>query len=288
MKKTVVSIGEILWDVLPEGKKAGGSSMNVALNLHKQGINSLFISAMGDDENGRQLIKFLNDLQYPTDLIQVNVLPTSTVLVELDKQQQATYAIAEPVAWDKIELTAELISTVKHADAMVYCSLTCRNETSRNTILTLLTHAKIKIFDLNLRPPFYTIDTLKSLLQSADILKVNEHELAYLKNELQLKGSSEEELLKQLGNVFNIQIVCLTMGEKGAFAWHKNKIFGHSGYAVEVADTVGAGDAFLATFVASYLNGYAMEEVLDRACKIGAFVASQNGANPNYGVDILE
>ena len=287
MQKTVISIGEILWDVFPEGKKAGGSSMNVALNLHKQGINSQFISAVGNDENGKELIEFLASNDFPTHLIQVSALPTSTVPVKLDEHKQATYTILEPVAWDAIELTNELVDAVKNADALVYCSLTCRNETSRNTIFNLLKHAKLKVFDINLREPFYTIATLKQLLAAADILKVNEHELVYLKNELYLSGSTDEQLLKQLSHAFDIQIICLTIGDKGAYALHDDFLHHHKGYAVKVADTVGAGDSFLATFIASYLNGYLIDTVLDRACKVGAFVASQHGANPAYGDEVF-
>ncbi|WP_316796070.1 carbohydrate kinase [Pedobacter agri] len=288
MKKTVVAIGEILWDVFPEGKKAGGSSMNVALNLHKQGINSQFISAIGDDENGKELIKFLASKSYPTNLIQTgNNLPTSTVEVKLDEQHQATYTIVEPVAWDAIELKEEAILAVTNADALVYCSLTCRNEKSKKTILALLKQAKLKIFDINLRPPFYTIDTLKELLNQADILKVNEHELVYLRDELSLSGNTDEQVLKQLSNNFTIKIICLTVGEKGAYVLNDGRLYHHKGYEVKVADTVGAGDSFLATFIASYLHGFPMDTVLDRACKVGAFVASQPGANPDYGDEVF-
>ncbi|WP_231425850.1 carbohydrate kinase [Pedobacter sp. Leaf250] len=288
MKKTVVAIGEILWDVFPEGKKAGGSSMNVALNLHKQGINSQFISAIGDDENGKELIKFLASKSYPANLIQTgNNLPTSTVEVKLDEQHHATYTIVEPVAWDAIELKEEAILAVTNADALVYCSLTCRNEKSKKTILALLKQAKLKIFDINLRPPFYTIDTLKELLNQADILKVNEHELVYLRDELSLSGNTDEQVLKQLSNNFTIKIICLTVGEKGAYVLNDGRLYHHKGYEVKVADTVGAGDSFLATFIASYLHGFPMDTVLDRACKVGAFVASQPGANPDYGDEVF-
>ncbi|MFW0716522.1 carbohydrate kinase family protein [Pedobacter sp. N23S346] len=287
MEKTVTSIGEILWDVFPEGKKAGGSSMNVALNLHKQGINSKFISAVGDDESGQELVNFLKDQNFTSDLIQINNLPTSTVEVKLDESHQATYTIVEPVAWDAITISDAALAAVKQADAFVYCSLTCRNEESKNTILALLKLAKLKIFDINLRPPFYTIETLKTLLGEADILKVNEHELVYLKDELALTGNTDEQLLKQLSLNFNIEIICLTVGEKGAYVLQNGHLYHHKGYQVEVADTVGAGDSFLATFISSYLNGYPINTVLDRACKVGAFVASQHGANPDYGDEVF-
>ena len=288
MKKTVIAIGEILWDIFPEGKKAGGSSMNVALNLHKQNINSQFISAVGNDKYGRALTDFLSSKGYPTDLIQEHEsLPTSTVIVKLDQDHQATYTIVEPVAWDDIQLDKNAISAVENADAFVYCSLTCRNEKSRDTILTLLKHAKLKIFDINLRPPFYNIDTLTTLLKEADILKVNEHELIYLKKHLLLSGNTDEQLLKQLSIKFEIKTICLTVGEKGACVLSEEKLYHHNGYKVKVADTVGAGDSFLATFISSYLNGFPMDTILDRACKVGAFVASQSGANPDYGDEVF-
>ncbi|UKT63993.1 carbohydrate kinase family protein [Pedobacter mucosus] len=288
MRKTVTAIGEILWDVFPEGKKAGGSSMNVALNLHKQNIDSKFVSAVGKDENGEGLIDFLSSKNYPTDLIQNHpTLPTSTVMVKLDETHQATYIIVEPVAWDYIELSENAVEAVKNSDAFVYCSLTCRNEVSKNTILSLLKHAKLKIFDINLRPPFYNIETLSSLLKEADILKVNEDELVYLKANLLLTGNTDEQLLKQLAIKFNIKIICLTVGEKGAYVLSEGKLYYHKGYQVKVADTVGAGDSFLATFISSYLNGFPMDTVLDRACKVGAFVASQPGANPDYGDEVF-
>ncbi len=288
MKKSVTAIGEILWDIFPEGKKAGGSSMNVALHLHKQKINSRFISAIGKDASGQSLLDFLNNFQYPANLIQTNDLPTGTVTVNLDAKQQATYTINEPVAWDALELTEAAIRAVKEADAFVYCSLTCRNEKSRHTVLNLLKHAQLKIFDINLRPPFYTPETLHQLLTAADILKINEEELVYLKENFAFTGNTEEELLKQVAQQFNIGVICLTLGEKGAHVLSDNQLYQHNGYPVKVADTVGAGDAFLATFTASYLNGYPLPEVLDRACKLGAFVASQAGANPDYDEKIFE
>jgi len=287
MQNKVITIGEILWDVFPEGKKAGGSSMNVALNLHKQSIDSSFISAIGDDENGKELFNFLAGNHFATDFIQVNAeLPTSTVVVQLDENHQATYTIKQPVAWDDIKITDENIAAVKQADALVYCSLTCRAEESKKTILALLENAKTKIFDINLRAPFYTKELIGILLAKADILKINEEEILWVKESFGLSGNTDEQLLKQLSSQFNIEIICLTLGDKGACVLKDGKLFKHPGYKVQVADTVGAGDAFLATFIACYLQGYSIETTLDNACKVGAFVASQAGANPNYNKKI--
>ena len=287
MQNKVITIGEILWDVFPDGKKAGGSSMNVALNLHKQGIESRFISAIGNDENGKELFNFLAGNHFATDLIQVNhELPTSTVVVQLDENHQATYTIKQPVAWDEIKITEENTLAVKQADALVYCSLTCREEKSKKTILALLENANTKIFDINLRAPFYSKELIGELLAKADLLKINEDEIVWVKESFGLTGNTDEQLLKQLSSQFNIEIICLTLGDKGACVLKDGKLFKHSGYKVQVADTVGAGDAFLATFIACYLQGYPMETTLDNACKVGAFVASQPGANPEYNKKI--
>lgn len=287
MQNKVITIGEILWDVFPEGKKAGGSSMNVALNLHKQGMESQFISAVGNDENGRALVSFLTGNHFETDLIQIhNELPTSTVVVQLDENHQATYTIKKPVAWDDIKVTDDNTKAVKQADALVYCSLTCREEKSREAILALLENAKTKIFDINLRAPFYSKELIGALLAKADILKINEDELVWVQESFGLTGNTDEQLLKQLSTKFDIGIICLTLGDKGACVLKEGKLFKHAGYKVQVADTVGAGDAFLATFIACYLQGYPMETTLDNACKVGAFVASQPGANPEYNKKI--
>ncbi|KQR72354.1 carbohydrate kinase [Pedobacter sp. Leaf176] len=287
MQNKVITIGEILWDVFPEGKKAGGSSMNVALNLHKQSVDSSFISAVGDDDNGKELLDYLASNDFPTDLIQVNAeLPTSTVVVQLDEKHQATYTIKQPVAWDDIQLTDNIIEAVKQADALVYCSLTCREEKSRETILSLLAYAKTKVFDINLRAPFYQKELITELLAHADILKINEDEIVWVRDTFDLSGNNDEQILKQLCSQFNIEVICLTLGDKGACVLKDGKLFKHAGYKVQVADTVGAGDAFLATFIACYLQGYPMETTLDNACKVGAFVASQAGANPEYNKKI--
>ena len=150
-KNRVVTIGEVLFDVFEDEKKPGGSSLNVALHLKKQGIPVNFISAVGDDQNGKELLSYLDTQNFKTNYIQTSTLPTSTVTILLDVNKQASYQINEPVAWDDIALNEELIELVKAADAFVYCSLTCRNLKSKHTIYQLLEHAKLKVFDINFK-----------------------------------------------------------------------------------------------------------------------------------------
>lgn len=287
MAKTVACIGEMLWDVFGTVKKPGGSSLNVALNLQKQGIESKFISAVGKDELGQELLTFIKEQGLNSAHIQCNELPTSTVLVTLDKRHQASYNIVQPVAWDKIQLTDENKNVVQQADALVYCSLTCREETSRNTVLALAKQAKLKIFDINLRTPHYAVPVLEELLQLADVLKLNDDEIEFLRQALALEAKTLEDLVKVLSKKFNIPTICLTLGANGAIALHNGQIYSHPGFEVTVTDTVGAGDAFLATFIAGYLSELPLPQILERACKVGAFVASQPGANPTYGTEVF-
>ena len=283
----VATIGEILFDVFEGEKKPGGSSLNVSLHLHQQHISTQFISALGNDENGDELMNYLKSQKFPGKYIQKSELPTSTVTVKLNEEKQATYVINQPVAWDDIELNDDLIELVKAADAFVYCSLTCRSEKSRKTIYELLNHAQTKIFDINLRAPHYEIEILRHLLIKADILKINEDELDYLRKEISLP-TDENDALEILKKKFQLDLICLTLGDKGAKILYENEFYNHSSYPVKVKDTVGAGDAFLATFIAGYLKNLKIEKILEQACKVGAFVASQSGAHPDYPESFLE
>lgn len=286
-KNTVVTIGEILYDVFEDEKRPGGSSLNVALHLFKQNVDTKFVSAVGRDKNGENLLKYLKEQNFDTSYIQLSNYNTSTVDVKLDEQKQATYIINHPVAWDDIALTEGLKGIVSEADAFVYCSLTCRNIKSRATIFELLENAQLKIFDINLRAPHFELETLKHLLSKADILKINEDELSYLTKELSLTDGDEDGM-KALSALFDIAVVCLTLGDKGAKVLHNSNIYENKGYPVKVKDTVGAGDSFLATFVSGYLKKLDMDSILKNACKVGAFVASQDGANPEYPENLLK
>lgn len=279
----VISFGEILWDNFKEGKKAGGAPMNVALNLHKQGLESKLISSIGNDSNGRELLDFLRKQSLPVDLIQQHPsLSTGIVEVELDEKQHATYVIKEPVAWDEIIYQPSLSDEVRQADALVFGTLACRNAVSRDTLLKLLPSARLKIFDMNIRPPHFTAALIRQLLETCDILKINEDELLFLEGLCGLPGREIKENLAEISRQFKTPVICVTLGEKGAVVFHRGDLFEHAGFKVKVADTVGSGDAFLAAFISSYLQNLPVAEVLNRACAAGALVASRSGANPDY------
>ncbi len=285
MSHKVVIFGEMLWDCLPSGPVAGGAPMNVALNLHQLGLNSRLISAIGNDIDGRNLLEFLNSFEIPTDLIQTNLEhETSRVLVDNSDPENVKYTIVSPVAWDFIQWNDRMDLAVEDADAFVFGTLGVRNTESLKTLLHLLSHPVLRIFDANLRPPFYDFEVIETLLGYADVLKINEDELEIFADYFKT-GPTVVSLCTYLDQHFPMELICVTRGSKGALIYQKGVITEHPGYQVKVEDSIGAGDAFLSGFIKTYLDDKSPEEILDYACKLGAFVATQKGGTPRYSAE---
>jgi fructokinase len=283
----ILCFGEILWDAFGDEKVAGGAPMNVARHLVQQGAGVLFASRVGMDESGSGLVEFLKTNDLYSDLIQEDAeLPTCEVTVQLDKEGHATYIIPQPVSWDNIQTDDALTHAAKNASAVVYGSLACRDETTRDTLLSLLSEtAAMKVFDVNLRPPHYTLQTIEMLAGGADVIKMNEDEADLLMGGY--VGNGRERII-EFQKKHKTQTICITRGENGALVWHDNELFEHPGFKVQVTDTVGAGDSFLATFINGLLNNQPMPQTLEKACAVGAFVAGKRGANPKYVKNISE
>ena len=281
MNKKVLCFGEVLWDAFGDEKKAGGAPMNVARHLVQQNVDVAFASRVGTDESGKELVDFLKDNGLYSDIIQLDdKLPTCEVTVKLDEHHQATYIIPEPVSWDNIQTENALNTAAIDAGAIVFGSLACRTETTRKTLLNLLDETKaLRIFDVNLRAPHYTRATIETLAARATVVKMNEEEAALL-----IGGSSGDvkDMIAEFYAKYHAQTICVTRGEHGAIIWHDQQFYEHPGFKVKVVDTVGAGDSFLATFIAGILNKLPMHQVLEKACAIGAFVTGKRGANPVY------
>jgi len=279
---TVLCFGEILWDTFEDGKKAGGAPMNVAMHLKQQQVDVGFASRVGNDRSGDELVEFLkhNDL-FSNDLIQRDEnYPTCEVTVELDENQHATYIIPQPVSWDDIELSSFLTHAAVHDSNIVFGSLACRSEVTRDTLLNLLDETQaLKVFDVNLRAPHYTLSTIETLTAKADVVKMNEEEASLL-----IGGSNGNlrEKIEEFRSKYHPKTICVTRGEHGAIVWHDHEFYESPGCPVQVGDTVGAGDSFLATFVAGLLKNEPMQQLVDKACTVGSFVASKRGANPPY------
>jgi fructokinase len=287
MKKNILCFGEVLWDAFGHEKVAGGATMNVAFHLARQGANASFASRVGMDASGYELIDFLKENNLYSNLIQQDEeLPTCEVTVQLDKNQQATYIIPQPVSWDNIKTEAALTQNAKKVSAIVFGSLACRQQTTRDTLLNLLNEtAALKVFDVNLRTPHYTLSTIETLAARADVVKMNEDEANLLINGS--KGDLKEKIT-EFRKKYHAQTICVTRGENGAIVWHDYEFYEHPGYKVEVVDTVGAGDSFLATFINGLLNKQPLQQVLERSCAVGAYVTGKRGANPEYDEGIRE
>lgn len=285
MSNSVIVFGEMLWDCLPTGKVPGGAPMNVALNLHQLGIPTALISAVGRDTDGEQLIEFLNSFGVLTHFIQqIPAHQTSQVLVDDTDPENMKYTIVSPVAWDFIAWNEAMDQTVKNSDALVFGTLAVRNKKSLDTLLKLLQHPTLRIFDVNFRAPYFEFPVVETLLQHTDILKLNEDELEAFASYFHVENSIEA-VCTYLQQHFSIEVVCVTLGAAGAVLYKNGESYRHSGYPVNVVDTIGAGDAFLSGFIKAYLAHAKPNEIIDFACKLGAFIASKKGGAVPFTLD---
>lgn len=279
-RKSIVCFGEVLWDLLPTGKIAGGAPMNVAVHANQLGLNATMISAVGDDDLGEGITSFLLSRGLSIENIQKNEYQTGIVEVTLDEKGSPSYEIIEPVAWDFICLTENAKRTIQEADALVFGSLALRNGVSKQTLLQLQAEAKLTILDINLRKPFYTAELADELFRVADIVKVNDEELEMICAWYGQSGD-ETENARFLKERYQLEGIIVTRGGNGAFFIdNNNEVSQHQGFRVTVSDTIGSGDSFLASFITKWLNGETPTEALKFACAVGAFVATQKGATP--------
>ena len=275
----VVSFGEILWDKLPTGKVPGGAPLNFAYRLNSFQNSLSIISKVGDDLLGKELIEFLKKNKLDTEHIQISKIhKTGEVNVSIDKKGIADYDILNPVAWDDIVYNTKIEKLVKNCSIFVFGSLITRNETSRDTLKELLKIAPFKLFDVNLRSPYYNLNLIKELMLSSDFIKFNLEEITEISSIYNRKKISLEGMIKIISKETKTNNICVTMGEKGACYYTNNSFYFQDGFKINVSDTIGAGDSFLATLVKGILNNTKPQEVLKKACAVAAIVASKKGA----------
>ena len=289
MSDEILCVGEILWDALPEGLFLGGAPFNVARHLHALGEEVVFVSRVGDDVLGEEARRRLRAQGLDAALVQIDdSLPTGFVRVALDADTgEPDYEIVEPAAWDAITLTDALRQHAERAAALVFGSLAQRASTSRQTIQRLCETDALRVFDINLRPPYVDRAVIEHSLRVADVVKLNESELSRLRDWFGL-AAAPEAAMDDLATTFDCWAVCVTWGSEGARLWQDGVCSHQAGYAVDVEDTVGAGDAFLSTLLAGLLDGRGGAPLLDLANRLGAFVASHSGALPAYEVEGLD
>ena len=281
----VACFGEVLWDMLPGGKQIGGAPLNVAYHLNKLGIKAVVISRVGQDDDGKEIGRFIDEFDMEGSVLQVDAVhPTSHVEVTINKNKEATYNIVKEVAWDYIELdlAADKIAVV--AEYIVFGSLVMRSKISGDTLLKLLNKIPFKIFDVNLRIPFYSKEIIEKLLKNADIVKMNEEELKIISGWFNNKSGIRERM-ESLLDKFSLKIVIVTSGDKGAHLQSSDHYFSVNGYKVKVADTVGSGDAFLAGFISEYIRGAPLLTSLETANRMGGFIAQKQGGCPDYTLE---
>ena len=281
----VVSFGEILWDKLPSGKVPGGAPLNFAYRLNSFENSLSIISKVGDDLLGKGLTEFLNKNGLDTEHIQISkIYKTGEVNVSIDKNGIADYDILNPVAWDDISLNLKNIELTKNSSVFVFGSLICRNMTSRRTLKELLKIAPFKLFDINLRSPYYNMNLIEELMLSSDFIKFNYEEIEEISTIYINKKATLENMIETISEKTKTKNICVTMGEKGACYYTNNSFYYQDGFKINVLDTVGAGDSFLATLVEGILNKTKPQEILKKACAVAALVASKEGATPTVSM----
>lgn len=287
-KHPVTCFGETLWDMLPSGKQAGGAPMNVAYHLQKLGKSPAIISRVGSDELGQQLLQTLQDKNVCTAYVQVDdSKKTSVVTATAKNALEMAYTIVEDVAWDYIEVNTHNKRLVQQSEYFIYGSLAARNKTSLQTLLVLLEAANKKVLDVNLRPPFYNPALVEMLLQKADIAKLNMDELQLLAGWYTALPTPPDQM-RFLKDEFYLESIIVTCGANGAIVNRGDEWCYCQGLPVAVADTVGSGDSFLAALLSGFMDGFSTETALGFANQLAAFVATQQGACPQYVMqDIL-
>ncbi|MCC8113781.1 MAG: carbohydrate kinase [Bacteroidales bacterium] len=286
----IVGLGEALWDMLPEGKKIGGAPANFAFHASQFGLDGYAASAVGNDALGDEILETFDQkgLRYVIERVDY---PTGTVQVELDAKGVPQYDIREGAAWDNIPWTSAMAVLAADTQAVCFGSLAQRSEGSRRTIrrfLEAMPEGSLKVFDINLRQHFYTPEVLEESMRLCDILKINDEELVIVSRMLDYSATDVQDRCRRLINDYGLKMLILTCGTCGSY------VFGADGSVsflptpkVEVADTVGAGDSFTGSFVASLLKGASIPEAHRRAVDVSAYVCTQPGAMPQLPSHLL-
>lgn len=285
---SVICFGEVLWDILPSSTVPGGAPMNVAYHLHKLKKNPALITSVGMDEKGKGLINIFSEHGVCTTFFQRNLdYETGKVYAVSNEHYEVVYDIVMPVSWDFIEWNENLDDLVSRADYFVYGSLAARNHVSKKTLFQLLESAKNKVLDINLRPPHFDKRIVEELLAKADFLKINFAELELITRWFS-KYLNMDDRLKFITEKFNIPNVVVTLGGNGALLYFNSNKYDHKGFPVEVKDTVGSGDAFLAGLLSKFSENSPPADALEYANGMGAFIASQTGGCPDYDINQVE
>jgi fructokinase len=283
MSHRILSVGEVLWDLLPTGAVLGGAPANFAVHAQALGGKVQLVSRVGDDPHGREILRRLQGRDVTTDLVDMdNTLPTGTVSVTLASDGQPHYIIHERVAWDSITPTAANRKAASEAHAVCFGTLAQRSPASRAAVNTLVAASPanaLRVFDINLRQSFYSRQVIEESLELANVLKLNEAELPVLAELFNLSGDARAQLV-ELARLFQLHSVAFTRGAQGSSLMIHGEWSEHAGTPALVQDTVGAGDAFTAALVLGMLDGWPVPAIHQRASEVAAFVCCHAGPTP--------
>jgi fructokinase len=286
----ILGIGELLWDILPEGPRLGGAPANFSVMAGRLGNHSAILSRIGRDDLGREAVHKLNPLPADTSFLQIDrVHETGRVTVSFNNGQPE-YTIHQPAAWDSMELSDEWVRLAERADAVCFGSLAQRSLESRQTIQTLAAQTSsrsVRIFDVNLRAPFYSSEVIQESFELATVVKMNDAEVPLVLALLGLPVEDDasvdslrhgaERLLSEFPA---LQLIAVTCGGNGSLLVTREEWHQHPGFPIEVADTIGAGDAFTAAIAHYLLRGAELPVLNAAGNRWGSWVAAQSGAMP--------
>jgi len=276
----IIGLGEVLWDMLPQGRQLGGAPANFAYHVSQLGYQGIIVSAVGNDALGNDIVKEL-DSHGIASRISIVDAPTGVVNVSVDDKGIPSYEIVENVAWDNIPYSEDLQYLASQAVAVCFGSLAQREVVSRDTIMQFIESLPptcLKVFDINLRQRYYTREIIEWSLEHCDVLKLNDDELAIIKEMLEATTLSDDSFVAKLKQLYDLKIVILTCGEKGSSVYYDDEVNFELTPQVEVVDTVGAGDSFTAAFVATLLQGKSVVEAHRQAVATSATTCTHKGA----------
>lgn len=284
--KLILGIGELLWDLLAEGQRLGGAPANFAVMAGRLGNHAAILSRIGRDELGRQAVEALDGLPADTEFLQIDAEhETGRVTVAIENGQPQ-YTIHQPAAWDFLFLSGEWVALAERADAICFGTLAQRSRQSRMTIQELVSQTReecVRVFDVNLRAPFYSTEAVEESLELASVLKLNDAEVPQVMELLGLpaEGNLREAATRLLREFPQLQLVAITCGGSGSLLATRGEVHEHPGIRVPVADTIGAGDAFTAALTHYLLRGATLAVLNEAGNQWGAWLASQHGAMPS-------
>ncbi len=279
----VCGLGEVLWDAFPDGEKFGGAPANFTCHCHSLGARAYVVSCIGRDQRGAKAREFLDNHGVDTScLAESEAYETGVVIVALDDAGKPEYEIKEAVAWDNIPWTEEISTLAPQLDAVCFGSLSQRNDVSRDTIRKFLAATRpdcLRVFDINIRQHFHNDEIIRSSLESANVLKLNDDELPIVAELIGAEGE-DEEIVGAVIREFDLKLVALTCGPQGALMVTPEESSSAAPAVTDVISTVGAGDAFTAAMIMGFLSNMPLDEMNKEANRLAALVCTQHGAVP--------